>query len=219
MRCAAADGRTSTAYGLQARRAAAGCTPHRREALWCGACCFPRLGFPPWTPFSPCFARTLRRALRGGAPFFKEFRQGGKPIPAPATSASAGGNSTAFFSLGGRPPRRVPATTPPLSPLAPRPPPGRARWSVRKRLVTFSSSHASGPSWTADSGCQAVLPAASVCRKARLHNAPYWFAAACSRQSAGHAAARIAQDARSGRGPCPDMGNPDRRCYAFAAIR
>ena len=70
---------------------------------------------------------------------------------------------------------RVAANTPPLYPHCATAPKGWARWSGRKRLVTFSSSHASGPS--RNGGCQAVLRLSrprseSGSPESRLHNAP-----------------------------------------------
>ena len=77
---------------------------------------------PPWfSPLDPPFR---------GAPFFKEFRQGGKPIPptrgARSGAAKPGGNSTAFVSFEiGRPTgaRRHSAAQPPSR----LPPPGAGR--------------------------------------------------------------------------------------------
>ena len=95
----------------------------------CRPCCFPRLGFPPWTPLSEA------------PPFFAEIHQGGKPIPTPSrskfgTPSQLRWGETARLSLviGRRPPARasrhdaaadsdlrVAGTTPPLC-QSPQPP-------------------------------------------------------------------------------------------------
>ena len=63
---------------------------------------------PPWfSPLDPLFR---------GAPFFKEFRQGGKPIRGATARPSFRLRSAAL---------RVPAATPPLSPLCAFRPQGR----------------------------------------------------------------------------------------------
>jgi hypothetical protein len=105
---------------------------------------------PPWFfPLHPLFR---------GAPFFKEHRQGEKPIHVRATSALTGGNRTAAFT--GAADRRGASFSTPAAPRRPTgarhhsaalppcatAPRGRARWSGRNRLRPFRSSHGVRPS-------------------------------------------------------------------------